>query len=426
MISSVNREAGTGINLDTVAYYLTAYDATSGSQRWQADSTFGAAKLPPGSSDTQPRFVPFGVTGPVVVGLLEQRVGSDNKTDVIGVNLSDGQEAWRYTLTSYQKPDAASAGADVVFVEGRDGNIIMLDAASGASTGVAVDASDFSSWSMYQLDHDNFVGVAGNQLIGVRRDGSVAWRYPRISGDLVIDYTNGVVIFQDGSSNSAGLLAYDGRAGNQLWGIDRGRMSEVNLSLKQANNGYAVGSARGKTIVFDDQTGAQVIADYASDIYSYGRWIDKKIYVSCGGNSRATSFIADKAPVGITNPSFSSDPQLVFPPSGSSGSSGTTVVTIAAPGVSQAPAQYRVISPGCGGTCKVYRRGEPNHNSPDHGYHIDGDTVTVVCQITGEQINDPDNGNSNVWAKLDSGYYVSDLFLNTPKPGPAPNLPTCT
>lgn len=427
VISSVNRQAGTGINLDTVAYYLTAYDASSGSQRWQADSTFGAAKLPPGSSDTQPRFIPFGLTGPVVVGLLEQRVGSDNKTDVIGVNLADGQEAWRYTLTAYQKPDANDVGSDTVFVEGgRDGNIIMLDASSGAPTGVAVDASDFSSWSMFQLDHDNFVGVAGNQLIGVRRDGSVAWRYPRISGDLIIDYTSGVVIFQDGSSNSAGLLAYDGRAGNQLWGIDRGRMSEVNLSLKQANNGYAVGSARGKTIVFDDRTGAQVIADYSSDIYSYGRWIDNKIYVSCGGNSRATSFIADKAPVGITNASFSSDPQLVFPPSGSSGSSGTTVVTIVAPGRSQAPAQYRVVSPGCGDTCKVYRRGEPNHNSPDHGYHIDGDTVTVVCQITGEMINDSDNGNSNVWAKLDSGYYVSDLFLNTPKPGPAPNLPTCT
>lgn len=427
VISSVNRQAGSGINLDTVAYYLTAYDATSGSQRWQVDSTFGAAKLPPGSSDTQPRFVPFGVAGPVVVGLIEQRVGSNNKTDVVGVNLADGQEAWRYTLTGYEKPDANDVGIDTIFVEDRDGNIIMLDATSGAPTGVAADASNFSSWSMYQLDHDNFVGVAGSQLIGVRRDGSVAWRYPRISGDLIIDYTNGVIIFQDGSSNSTGLLAYDGRAGSQLWGIDRGRMSEVNLSLKQANNGYAVGSARGKTIVFDDLTGAQVIADYSSDIYSYGHWLDKKLYVSCGGNSRATSFIAEQAPVGITNPSFSSDaPQLVFPPAGSSGSSGTTVVTIAAPGLLQAPAQYRVVSPGCGGTCKVYRRSEPDHNSTEHGYHINGDTVTVVCQITGEQINDPDNGSSNIWAKLDSGFYVSDLFLDTPKPGPAANLPTCT
>lgn len=267
------------------------------------------------------------------------------------------------------------------------------------------------------------------QLIGVRRDGSVAWRYPRISGDLIIDYTSGVVIFQDGSSNSVGLLAYDGRAGNQLWGIDKGRMSEVNLSLKQANNGYVVGSARSKTIVFDDRTGEQVLADYPSDIYSYGRWIDSKLYLSCGGNSRATSFIAEQAPIGITSPSFSSEsPQLVFPPAGSSGSSsgGTTIVTIAAPAASKAPAQYRITSPGCGGTCKVYRRSEPNHNSSEHGYHIDGDTVTVVCQVDGELINDPDNGSSNLWAKLDSGYYVSDLFINTPKPGPAPNLPTCT
>ena len=81
------------------------------------------------------------------------------------------------------------------------------------------------------------------------------------------------------------------------------------------------------------------------------------------------------------------------------------------------------------GPCRVYRRVTPNDDlsQHEHGWYIKGDVVKVMCQSAGQTVTDGDTGKSSeVWARLEDGFYLSGLYLDTPEsPNFSPSIPRC-
>jgi serine/threonine-protein kinase len=132
---------------------------------------------------------------------------------------------------------------------------------------------------------------------------------------------------------------------------------------------------------------------------------------------------------------------------GSSPSSGSTSAITAGPTASAAPSptfsqsafpsltvapppQQRswtaVIVGTCdeGGTCGVKQRTAPYTDAPRLVPNDlqDGNTVTVVCQTTGDVRASAGHGSSNVWYRLGNGAYVNLVYTNLPASG----IPPCS
>lgn len=80
---------------------------------------------------------------------------------------------------------------------------------------------------------------------------------------------------------------------------------------------------------------------------------------------------------------------------------------------------------GLGTECKVNTRSGPGTSYARTGQIIEGATVDVVCQGSGETVVTL-SGISSVWNKLADGSWVSDLYLDTAgKPGFSAAIPRC-
>lgn len=81
------------------------------------------------------------------------------------------------------------------------------------------------------------------------------------------------------------------------------------------------------------------------------------------------------------------------------------------------------------GACGLHIRSGPGYSSYSAiGSLVDGSTVQIVCQSIGETVGpSPATGNSSaIWDKLDSGGWVSDLYIDTPNAGTwSPPIPQC-
>jgi hypothetical protein len=102
----------------------------------------------------------------------------------------------------------------------------------------------------------------------------------------------------------------------------------------------------------------------------------------------------------------------------------------ASPGSSPAVFTYHVY-----GTCEDGHCGLRIHSGPGYsaaypvvGTLNEGDAVNIVCQGTGESVGpSPRTGvSSAIWDKLDTGGWVSDLYINTPGDGSfTSGIPQC-
>ena len=76
-----------------------------------------------------------------------------------------------------------------------------------------------------------------------------------------------------------------------------------------------------------------------------------------------------------------------------------------------------------GGTCGVKQRSAPYTSAgrlvPTDVY--DDDTVTVVCQTTGDLRTNDGHAPSNVWYRLANGAYVASVYMKSEPSG----IPTC-
>ena len=75
-----------------------------------------------------------------------------------------------------------------------------------------------------------------------------------------------------------------------------------------------------------------------------------------------------------------------------------------------------------GGTCGVKQRTAPLVSAPRlvSTDLRDGDTVTLMCQATGDQRTSEGHGTSSMWYRLANGAYVNSVYFNA-----TPGLPAC-
>jgi hypothetical protein len=89
---------------------------------------------------------------------------------------------------------------------------------------------------------------------------------------------------------------------------------------------------------------------------------------------------------------------------------------------------YQVYGTCADGGCGLHERTGPGYSSfPSVGMLYDGEAVDIVCQTTGELLT-PNHGTaSTVWDRLTNGFYVTDVYVDTPGVGGAfsPPIPTC-
>jgi hypothetical protein len=78
---------------------------------------------------------------------------------------------------------------------------------------------------------------------------------------------------------------------------------------------------------------------------------------------------------------------------------------------------YGTCAAGAGRTCGLNARLHPTSHSEPRGQLRDGDSVTVVCQTVGEKQTNPNGVSTDVWDKLATGAYITDLYLDTPQIG---------
>jgi hypothetical protein len=78
-----------------------------------------------------------------------------------------------------------------------------------------------------------------------------------------------------------------------------------------------------------------------------------------------------------------------------------------------------------GGNAQAYA-GASNGSSPIGSGIPDGQVVTVTCETSGQTLTDSAGFTSNLWDKLASGGYVSNVYLDTQVNGPTPGLSACS
>ena len=98
---------------------------------------------------------------------------------------------------------------------------------------------------------------------------------------------------------------------------------------------------------------------------------------------------------------------------------GNTIATLPHLGLSSPPGpktyRYYVYHTCANGACGLRARTGPGYTS--YGITrtlMDGDSVDVVCQTTGESVAGRDGSSSNVWDRLIQGDYVADFYIDTP------------
>lgn len=83
-------------------------------------------------------------------------------------------------------------------------------------------------------------------------------------------------------------------------------------------------------------------------------------------------------------------------------------------------ATYQVANTG-GANLNVHSG--PQLGAPVTGQLAAGQSVTISCQTTGDEVN----GTSDIWDQLSTGGYVSDYYMDTPVVGaPSPGIPNCS
>jgi hypothetical protein len=91
--------------------------------------------------------------------------------------------------------------------------------------------------------------------------------------------------------------------------------------------------------------------------------------------------------------------------------------------------RYFVTDTCADGSCGLKIEDGPGYaNHTQIGTKYDGDPVDIVCQDRGELVGpSPSNGSvSDIWDRLDSGGWVSDLYVTTPVVGDfSPPIPHC-
>ncbi len=87
---------------------------------------------------------------------------------------------------------------------------------------------------------------------------------------------------------------------------------------------------------------------------------------------------------------------------------------------------YRVYGTCAVGRCGLNERERPTPESRRRRQWRDGQVVEIVCQTTGARLTAPSGVSSNVWDKLQTGGYVSDLHVDTPRVGDySSGIPAC-
>jgi hypothetical protein len=78
------------------------------------------------------------------------------------------------------------------------------------------------------------------------------------------------------------------------------------------------------------------------------------------------------------------------------------------------PKAYEVYGTCASGGCGVNVRSEPSRHSQRLDTKLDGDLVHIVCQVNGERLEASNHVSSRVWDKLNTGGFISDLYVDTP------------
>lgn len=84
---------------------------------------------------------------------------------------------------------------------------------------------------------------------------------------------------------------------------------------------------------------------------------------------------------------------------------------------------YGTCAAGAGHTCGLNERRRPTTHSEPRGQLRDGVGVAVVCQTVGEKQTNSNGVSTDIWDKLDTGAYVTDLYVDTPQIGTG--IPVC-
>lgn len=76
---------------------------------------------------------------------------------------------------------------------------------------------------------------------------------------------------------------------------------------------------------------------------------------------------------------------------------------------------YSVYHTCANGACGLNLRSGPGYSSyPVTRVLVDGDTVDIVCQSTGQSVSGVDGSSSDVWDKTVQGDYAADFYIDTP------------
>jgi hypothetical protein len=88
---------------------------------------------------------------------------------------------------------------------------------------------------------------------------------------------------------------------------------------------------------------------------------------------------------------------------------------------------YHVHGSCTGNVCGIHERTGPGFAYPIVGSKGEGSEVDIVCQTSGDLVTGTIGGSSAIWDRLTDGYYVADLFIDTPGVGvfSDPPIPHC-
>jgi hypothetical protein len=89
--------------------------------------------------------------------------------------------------------------------------------------------------------------------------------------------------------------------------------------------------------------------------------------------------------------------------------------------------QYAVTGTCSVGSCALAEWSGPGiAGSEAVGAAYEGQTVAIVCQVTGQSVSGPNGVTSAIWDRLSNGAFVSDFYINTPRVGAySPHIPQC-
>jgi hypothetical protein len=87
------------------------------------------------------------------------------------------------------------------------------------------------------------------------------------------------------------------------------------------------------------------------------------------------------------------------------------------------PVTHLVVGTCADGACGLNRRVAPSTDADVVGVSLDGDTLEIVCQTTGDMISNG-RARSAIWNRLSDGTWVSDFYVDTPNVGTR-SYPAC-